>query len=339
MQDPEAIIREYRHDKSRPRQAEALKILQQIASMVKPIMRQRNWKIRALCEFYPRNANLLGMNDSRGYIYLRLRYARDPEQFLPFEEIADTMLHELCHIPIKPHNKAFHNLWNQLRDEHVELAMKGFTGGNFLSEGRRLGGSRIPMDEARRQARAAAERRSGLMAKSGQRLGGAAAPRGSDIRRLRADAAQRRFDEEVLNGCASGTHGGAALAEEASRNGFRTQAEEDDANEQAIMQAFIELIQEEEREKYGSAYVPPSEQNPAGPHQNITSESPSEGSSSKSSGRKTSSQKPPVPSKNPNNKTYDDAWICEICTLENPSNFLCCDACASERPIPSSGGN
>ncbi|KAJ5239667.1 hypothetical protein N7468_004286 [Penicillium chermesinum] len=277
MQDPEAIIREYRHDKSRPRQAEALKILQQIASMVKPIMRQHSCSMRIL----PRNANLLGMNDSRGYIYLRLRYARDPEQFLPFEEIADTMLHELCHIPIKPHNKAFHNLWNQLRDEHVELAMKGFTGGNFLSEGRRLGGSRIPMDEARRQARAAAEREKWPDGKIRTTIGWSRSPEG------------RRFDEEVLNGCASGTHGGAALAEEASRNGFRTQAEEDDANEQAIMQAFIELIQEEEREKYGSAYVPPSEQNPAGPHQNITSESPSEGSSSKSSGRKTSSSKAP----------------------------------------------
>ncbi len=84
------------------------------------------------------------------------------------------------------------------------------------------------------------------------------------MRKLRADAAQRRI--EVTQGCASGTDHGTELAEEASRNGFRTKAEEDDANEAAIMQAFIELIQEEEREKYGDSYIPPSQDNPAGPH-------------------------------------------------------------------------
>ena len=34
------------------------------------------------------------------------------------------------------------------------------------------------------------------------------------------------------------------------------------------------------------------------------------------------------------NSSYDKPWTCPTCTLENPSNFLCCDVCAAERPPP-----
>jgi hypothetical protein len=240
---------------------------------------------------------------------------------------------------IGPHNQQFHALWNQLRDEHEELALKGYTGEGFLSQGKRLGGQRIPLDEARRQARAAAEQRRILTKNSGKKLGGTRHLRGTDIRKLRADAAQRRI--EVTQGCASGTDRSTELADEVSRNGFRTKAEEDDANERAIMEAFIELIQEEEREKYDSSYVPPSQENPAGP--------------------RTRSSPPPAPSdtapatfKPPSvlpqavndlekehavdftadNSSYDTPWTCPTCTLQNKSTFLCCDVCAAERPPP-----
>lgn len=232
-----------------------------------------------------------------------------------------------------PHDRQFHALWNQLRDEHEELVMKGYTGEGFLSQGKRLGGSRIPLDEVRRQARAAAEQRKVLAKNSGKKLGGAAVLRGTDMRKLRADAAQRRI--EVTNGCASGTDHD-ELAEEASRNGFRTKAEEDDANEQAILQAFIELIQDEEREKYGDSYIPPSQENPAGPR----------------TGEKSDPFETTGPVKNfesgflpeqtldtidstADNSSYESPWTCTTCTLENPPNFLCCDVCAAERPVPS----
>lgn len=247
----------------------------------------------------------------------------------------------LAHNVIGPHNQQFHALWNQLRDEHEELARKGYTGEGFLSQGKRLGGQRIPLDEARRQARAAAEQRRVLTKNSGKKLGGTRVLRGTDIRKLRADAAQRRI--EVTQGCASGTDRSTELAEEAS-HGFRTQAEEDDANERAIMEAFIELIQEEEREKYESSYVPPSQENPAGPRTKSPSPPPPP----------TASDIPPVisktlpvlqketPSSNHNetvdltadNSSYETPWICPMCTLENPSTFLCCDVCAAERPPP-----
>ncbi|KAJ5916160.1 Zinc finger RanBP2-type [Penicillium tannophilum] len=333
MRELDPLISEYRHEKKRPREAEALFILRKVASMVKPIMRQRAWRVGALCEFYPSQRNLLGLNVNHGQkICLRLRYASDQKQFLPIEQITDTMLHELSHIVHGPHNRDFHALWNQLRDEHEELVIKGYTGEGFLSQGKRLGGARIPLDEARRQARATAEKRRILAKNSGKRLGGAPVLRGTDMRKVRADAAQRRL--EVMNGCASGTDREAELVEEESRNGFRTKAEEDDANEEAILQAFIELIQEEEREKYGSSYMPPSQENPAGPR--------TEPSSSKQSARDKAesllSQKTSAvasSSTSANNSSYDAPWTCPMCTLENPSNFLCCDVCAAERPTPS----
>ena len=248
----------------------------------------------------------------------------------------------LCHNVIGPHNQQFHALWNQLRDEHEELARKGYTGEGFLSQGKRLGGQRMPVDEARRQARAAAEQRRTLTKNSGQKLGGTRHLRGTDIRKLRADAAQRRL--EVTQGCASGTNDSDKLAEEASRNGFRTQAEEDDANERAIMEAFIELIQAEEREKYDSSYVPPSQEHPAGPR---TESSPPPGPSNappakpKALPSHPKAMKAAKPSDAPkpvdltaDNSSYDRPWICPTCTLENQSTFLCCDACAGERPPP-----
>ena len=189
------------------------------------------------------------------------------------------------------------------------------------------------MHEARRRARAAAEKRQTLNAGSGQKLGGRSVRRGEDIRKVIADAATRR--RTVERGCASGTERGQGLVEETTRNGFRTKAEEDDANEDAIMQAYIELIQEEEREKYGKDYVQPSNSNPAG----------SQGTSVLSGfkpGLPTpvpSFTKPPMSTNaKPLNEAdivsdiTTDGWSCNICTLYNPSTYLLCDACGTERP-------
>jgi hypothetical protein len=194
----------------------------------------------------------------------------------------------------------------------------------------------MPVDEARRVARAAAERRRTLGAGSGQKLGGAPLLKGSDVRRVIADAAQRRID--VTNGCASGSSEGEKLAEEASRNGFRTKAEEDDANERAIMEAYIEMIQEDERSKWGSLYVPPSQRNPAGPRGSVYPNAPPIPEHSKprrqliSTTRTLSDSEPNNTAKNNDDELDKTQWSCPTCTLNNPSTYLCCDACGSERP-------
>lgn len=56
----DALVLSYVHLRNFPRADEALLKLKKIASLVKPIMRARHWKVSELCEFYPDRQNLLG---------------------------------------------------------------------------------------------------------------------------------------------------------------------------------------------------------------------------------------------------------------------------------------
>lgn len=169
------------------------------------------------------------------------------------EQITDTLLHELSHIIFGPHNADFNNLWNELRDEHQSLLMKGYTGEGFLSQGQKLGGRRIPLDEMRRQARMAAEKRNATTTPNtgGHRLGGARpVQRGVDMRKVIADAASRR--NSITDGCASGSASAGRLVDQQEQDGFRTTAEQDDANDWAIAQALQDLMYDEEMQRLGA---------------------------------------------------------------------------------------
>ena len=81
-----------------------------------------------LCEFLPKNDNLLGININRSVIKIRcecpqcshpghasalsplpaVRPAHDTTSFYPYEHTLGTMLHELCHMRIGPHNQKFY---------------------------------------------------------------------------------------------------------------------------------------------------------------------------------------------------------------------------------------
>ncbi|KAB5584785.1 WLM domain-containing protein [Coniochaeta sp. 2T2.1] len=351
MGEHDPLVLSFSHLKDFPREKDALHTIKKIASLVKPIMRARGWTVKELAEFYPDQQNLLGLNVNRGQkILLRLRYPGDRNQFLPIEQVTDTMLHELSHIVHGPHDAKFNALWDQLRDEHEGLVRKGYTGEGFLSEGHRLGGrGQVPMQEARRLARAAAEKRKVLSAGSGQRLGGAGPRPGEDMRRVIVGAIERR--NRTLQGCGNEKVNEKEIIEisdTASRNGFRTKAEEDAANDAAIAQALWELVQEDEKAKYGSSYIPPSQQNPEGNGGGALMAGRASGSRSNpatnnsySNGAPggstpTSSTPPPVPlatkpTPQPASSTPTDEWECNICTLRNPATFLCCDACGTQR--------
>ncbi|KAH7156196.1 WLM domain-containing protein [Dactylonectria macrodidyma] len=332
MADRDALVLSYVHLAKFPRASEALHTLKKVASMVKPIIRARNWKVGELAEFFPDQANLLGLNVDRGRkICLRLRHAGDRSQFLPIESIVDTMLHELAHIVQGPHDAKFHALWDQLRDEHQGLLLKGYTGEGFLSEGRRLGGVRMLPQEARRLAREAAEKRrvQPTGTGGGKRLGGAAPRPGDDIRRIIADAAQRR--NQTLKGCATDKLSDSqirSIADTATRNGFRTQAEEDEANEAAIATALWELVQEDESAKYGSSYIPPTAANPTGNGGGTVMVR--EGGIGVGGGSSVGSRGSHTASGFDGTDTTED-WACNTCTLLNPANFLSCDACGTQR--------
>ena len=172
------------------------------------------------------------------------------------EQITDTLLHELSHIIWGPHDHKFHNLWNELRDEHQSLIAKGYTGEGFLSQGRSLGGKRVPLDEMRRQARISAEKRKATTNANagGHRLGGHQVSRGVDMRRVIADAATRR--NSITEGCASGSSEAGRLSNQQAQTGFRTKADENDANDLAIAQALQDLMEEEEMIKLEELCAP-----------------------------------------------------------------------------------
>lgn len=223
----------------------------------------------SLCHATLQKLIFAGINQNRGQkICLRLRYPGDQNQFLPPEQVLDTMLHELSHNVHGPHNAEFHALWDQLRKEYEALVGKGYTGEGFLSDGHKLGGRRVPTSEVKRAARAAAEKRRNLSAGSGQKLGGRPLPVGTDIRQVIASAAERR--NTVLRGCGSESKSDKEiidLTDEATSNGFQTKAEEDEANDRAIAEVMWDLVQEDEQEAAkarGEKYIPPSAANPAG---------------------------------------------------------------------------
>jgi hypothetical protein len=258
FQEHDALFGSYEHLKDCPQPEEALLRLRKIASLVKPLMRKRSWKVKVLSEFLPDDERLLGLNVNKTFkICMRLRYTHNPGTFLPIEQCVDTLLHELSHIIFSDHDSKFHGLWDELRDDHETLVMRGYTGEGFLTGGKKLGGGPVPpQHEMRRLARANAEQRRVLQKGSGRIVGGQRVPPGADLRRILADAAQRRAI--IDRGCASGTAQANNLAEYAGRHTFKRKAEEDDANNRAIAEALFDLMEEEEAQKMKGTFSTPS---------------------------------------------------------------------------------
>jgi DNA-dependent metalloprotease WSS1 len=78
--------------------------------------------------------------------------------------------------------------------------------------------------------------------------------RGVDMRKVIADAATRR--NSITEGCASGRTEAGKLNQDAQQGGFRTKAEEDDANDRAIARALQELMEEEELQRLEQLCAP-----------------------------------------------------------------------------------
>ncbi|EEF39356.1 conserved hypothetical protein [Ricinus communis] len=159
---------------------DAMILLEKVAKQVQPIMRNHHWKVRILSEFCPSNPSLMGLNIGGGAeIKLRLRRPNCEWDFFPYEQVLDTMLHELCHNQYGPHNADFYNLLDQIRKECEELIAKGITGTGqgFDLPGRCLGGfsRQPPLSSMRQTALAAAEnraRRGAVLPSGPQRVGG-----------------------------------------------------------------------------------------------------------------------------------------------------------------------
>ncbi|XP_057472535.1 uncharacterized protein LOC130761092 [Actinidia eriantha] len=192
-------------------QDEARKILERVAKQVQPIMRKHKWRVKLLSEFCPNNPTLLGLNVGGGvHVKLRLRRPNRDLDFFPFDQVLDTMLHELCHNVHGPHNASFYKLWDELRKECEDLMTKGITGTGegFDLPGKRLGGfSCQPLSSIRQTALAAAEKRArlGSLLPSGPKCVGGDSSIMVALSPIQAAAmaAERRLQDEIWCGSLS----------------------------------------------------------------------------------------------------------------------------------------
>ena len=205
-------------------QEAARALLTRAAEEVQGVMARRGWRVPELREFLPKNDALLGLNVNRGAcIKVRLRYRSG--SFYPYPDVLGTLLHELVHNEISPHDKKFFalldTLWNEV--ESGGGGGGGVGGGAtsasvplpFQGQGFQTGGAPKPRSEEqrRRAMREAAERRARnqkLSSGGGQRLGGG--PSGDSLTpsalrdRIRRAAERRRFAPII---CGSGSAEGA----------------------------------------------------------------------------------------------------------------------------------
>uniref|UniRef100_A0A2P2K1E2 Uncharacterized protein n=1 Tax=Rhizophora mucronata TaxID=61149 RepID=A0A2P2K1E2_RHIMU len=201
---------------------DARRILEKVAKQVQPIMYKHKWKVKILSEFCPANPSLMGLNVGGGgaEIKLRLRRPSNEWDFFPYEQVLDTMLHELCHNEYGPHNADFYNLLDEIRKECEELMAKGITGTAkcFDLHGRRVGGfsCQPPLSSLRHAALSAAEnraRRGALLPSGPQRLGGDGNMKAAlSPVQAAAMAAERRLHDDLW--CASKSSNSIAIIEE-----------------------------------------------------------------------------------------------------------------------------
>ncbi|GAA5823476.1 hypothetical protein JCM11251_000646 [Rhodosporidiobolus azoricus] len=185
-----------------PNSDKALTLLQIIASLVKPIMKRHDWYLPELCEFFPDNPHLLGVNYNSGSrIKIRLRPQADPHSFIPLEEsLIGTMLHELSHNLRGPHDDQFFKILDGLQDEYDALRASGYSGEGFLGKGTRVGHGvshdTLNPREAREKALKRLEERERvrkLLGKGGKLGGAAPDTKGKRRGDVLADAAERRL--------------------------------------------------------------------------------------------------------------------------------------------------
>ncbi|XP_031258950.1 DNA-dependent metalloprotease WSS1 [Pistacia vera] len=339
--------------KRKPGEEEAKKILERIAKQVQPIMRKHKWRVKVLSEFCPTNPCLLGVNVGCGFnVKLRLRRPNRDLDFIPFEQVLDTMLHELCHNVHGPHNANFYKLWDELRKECEELISKGIsgTGEGFDLPGRRLGGfsRQPPLSSLRQTALTAAEKRArlGSLLPSGPRRLGGDSSIMADLSPIQAAAmaAERRLQDDIW--CGSQSSGDVESSSDISEDiVYMGQSTGNTKNSSGSSGLAVDAVSRKRSRESNSKFVDQSSdtsrsmlnhdaRSPKVCRSENTSASQSN-CNSNSGFVELSSASTPASMQNweaAGSLEETALWECEACTLLNPPLAPICEVCTTARP-------
>lgn len=188
-------------------------LLHQIAKLVAPVLHEYNLKVGTLCEMFPKNRNLLGLNINRGQkILLRLRQYSNEKQFYPLYDLVGTMFHELTHNIYGSHDNNFYKFLDKLIKRFEEIQTGALTG--YYCEEEKLGTRGSPAFGyiSIREKRIKAFSKGKYKAESRRlgSLGGETSPseqsmQTHQLRRLMLEAAERRRRDATW--CRNYSHG------------------------------------------------------------------------------------------------------------------------------------
>ncbi|CEM25778.1 unnamed protein product [Vitrella brassicaformis CCMP3155] len=104
----------YRNDRK------AMQMLRDATNLVRPIMCNRQWSVYLMREFKPSKKSLLGLNVNQGEeVKVRVRFNND--DFVPYEQVIGTVLHELVHNSVRGHNSSFWDTYEDVVKECEKL--------------------------------------------------------------------------------------------------------------------------------------------------------------------------------------------------------------------------
>eukprot|EP00927_Polykrikos_kofoidii_P041127 TRINITY_DN35042_c0_g1_i1.p1 TRINITY_DN35042_c0_g1~~TRINITY_DN35042_c0_g1_i1.p1 ORF type:complete len:827 (+),score=133.32 TRINITY_DN35042_c0_g1_i1:52-2481(+) len=101
----------------------SLELLSRAVREVVPVVKRRRWSLQEVVEMPPlpsrscSNGRLLGAHDGMQRIEIMVRDSRRPSGVLPYDELLETLLHELVHFEEEKHEAGFYRL---LREVVVE---------------------------------------------------------------------------------------------------------------------------------------------------------------------------------------------------------------------------
>lgn len=311
-----------------PKADEAKRLLEKVCWQVQPIMRKRSWQVSVVAEFMPKSPGLLGLNTNAGNkIQIRMRQTKDSD-FFPFQDLLGTMLHELVHNEIGPHNAKFYAMLDELNKECDALEDKGLGGSgtgfdlagaklsneahNPTSRDGRLKGLRAAEERSRKQQ---------LMGGGGVRLGGNAPPANRTPSQMAAEAALRRLRDDQWCHSDRGSQQPENAEKSASSEALTSVTE---ATRFDSKGPVSELSDRPISSKRSIPDSPHSDKQPT-PARSALKDIKAFGVDAGVAVEQN------VPAKRPRPRSFCTGWQCSGCTLLNDASRLDCAACGAPK--------